>query len=39
MYVRIILDLMNFQYYIEVVPTVVDSYIGKKLTYQYSVKV
>ena len=33
------LDLMNFQYYIEVVPTVVDALIGKKTTYQYSVKV
>ncbi len=32
-------DLINFQYYIEVVPTVVDSYLGSKVSYQYSVKV
>ena len=32
-------DLINFQYYIEVVPTVVDTYLGSKVTYQYSVKV
>jgi len=32
------INLMNFQYYIEVVPTVVDALIGNKTTYQYSVK-
>jgi len=32
------INLMNFQYYIEIVPTVIDSYVGKKVTYQYSVK-
>jgi len=31
-------DLMNFQYFIEIVPTEVQTLTGKKLTYQYSVK-
>jgi len=32
-------DMINFQYYIEVVPTVIEGYLGQKVTYQYSVKV
>jgi len=34
----IFVDLMNFQYFIEVVPTEVMGWTGKKVTYQYSVK-
>lgn len=32
------INLMNFQYFIEIVPTEVQTFTGKKLTYQYSVK-
>jgi len=32
------INLMNFQYFIEVVPTEVFGLFGKKITYQYSVK-
>jgi len=32
------INLMNFQYFIEIVPTEVQTLTGKKLTYQYSVK-
>jgi len=32
------INLMNFQYFVEVVPTEIDTMTGKKLTYQYSVK-
>jgi len=32
------INLMNFQYFVEVVPTEIDSLTGRKLTYQYSVK-
>jgi len=32
------INLMNFQYYIEIVPTEIDTYLGRKITYQYSVK-
>lgn len=32
------INMINFQYYIEIVPTVVDTYLGRKTTYQYSVK-
>ena len=34
----IVSDMMNFQYFIEVVPTEVWGLTGKKTTYQYSVK-
>jgi len=32
------INLVNFQYFIEIVPTDVNTMTGKKLTYQYSVK-
>lgn len=32
------INLMNFQYFVEVVPTVVQTMTGSKVTYQYSVK-
>jgi len=32
------INLMNFQYFIEIVPTVVQTLTGSKVTYQYSVK-
>ena len=33
------LDKMTFHYFIDIVPTEIEKVIGKRVTYQYSVKV